>query len=60
MLRDSPYWNPKMETMPRVGEMSPARTRSRVDLPAPFSPRMTVQEPVAKVTETLRSAAKVP
>ena len=33
----------KTVTVPRVGLMRPARTRRRVDLPAPFSPRMTVQ-----------------
>jgi len=40
--------------------MRPATTRRRVDFPAPFSPRMTVEEPEGKVTETLRSAAKAP
>ena len=34
--------------------------RRRVDLPAPFSPRMTTLEPAGMVSETLRRAAKLP
>ena len=47
-------------TVPRVGVIRPAIKRRRADLPAPFSPRMTVELPAAKVVVMLRNAAKVP
>src|SRR5665213_2532060 len=49
-----------MERVPWVGLVSPATTRRRVDLPAPFSPRMTTLEPAGILSETLRSAANAP
>lgn len=51
---------PNTLTVPRVGVMSPATIRNRVDLPAPFSPRMTVQVPDSIAVVILRRAAKVP
>ena len=52
--------SPKTFTAPRVGAISPAIIRSSVDLPAPFSPSTTVDEPAANSTVTLRSAANPP
>src|ERR1017187_1657637 len=59
-LRCSRGSPPKTCTVPREGAINPASMRSSVDLPAPLSPRMTVDEPTANSTETLRSAAKPP
>jgi hypothetical protein len=50
----------KTVTLPRVGVIRPAMMRRRVDLPAPFSPRTTVQVPEQKLVEKLRRAAKLP
>ena len=46
--------------MPSVGSRRPANTRSRVDLPEPFSPNRSKQQTDSKLSETWRSAAKGP
>lgn len=51
---------PSTFKLPCVGAESPASRRRRVDFPAPFSPRITVEDPEAIVSVRLRTAAKVP
>lgn len=48
------------EAADRDGEVGPASIRSRVDLPAPFSPTIPIRSPGRTVSETWSSSSRSP
>src|SRR4249919_1403403 len=48
---------PRNCTMPRVGAARPMRSRTKVDFPAPFGPRMAVTPPPVSPQLTSRTAS---